>query len=173
MAKDEMFMTLIAAKQSGSLGTFWSTVLGALVGGSVSLGTTLLVEWQRTRAARDAENRRNLAAARLAARVVVLELRNAESVLRVAIERSPFEWPPIPNFEFTTQAWKTHYSQLSAALPDDAWNLAAVPYSSFEYSNLLRKLNQSTAQTMLETTQQAIHALECWSQRVRNRPEGC
>jgi hypothetical protein len=161
MRNDVTFMLFGAAKSSGP-GSFWSTLLGAVVGGAVSLGTTLLVERQRSKAAGKAEDRRTLADARLAARVVVLELRDMESVLRVAIGRSPFEWPPTAGFEFQTTAWKAHADQLGAIIPDAEWDAVAAPYSSFEYSNLLGTVNDSSAQTMLKATQDAIAQLESW-----------
>jgi hypothetical protein len=137
------------------------------VGGAVSLVTTLLVERQRTRASNAAEQRRAVAAARLAARVVALELRDTESVLRVAVAQSPFEWPPTPGFKFQTKAWSAHADELGAVLPDDDWNLVAVPYSSFQYSNLLDTMTAASAQTMLETTQAGIAKLEDWAASAR------
>src|SRR4051794_20311828 len=103
MVSDWMFIAAASAKGTSGGGSFWPTVFGALVGGAVSLGTTLLVERQRSKAAGKADDLRKLADARLAARVVVLELRDMESVLRVVTDRSPFQWPPSDGFKFQTK----------------------------------------------------------------------
>jgi hypothetical protein len=158
---------MISAAKGGSTSTFWTTLLGAVVGGCVSLATTLLVERQRSKAANTAETRRDEAAARLAGRVIALELRDIESVLRVALERSPFAWPPAADFAFAAAAWSAHAGQLGAVVPDDVWEEVALPYSSFEYANLLGSVNAASARTMLHETQSAIAALDGWATKAK------
>ena len=143
-------------------GPFWTTLIGAVVGGAVSLCTTLLVERQKLIGASEEEKRRALASGKLAARVVTLELRDIESVLRVSLERSPFNWPPTTGYSFPTAAWSEYGSKLGVVLPDDRWNDIALPYSAYAYSNLFGTVSQASAQTLLDETQAAIDALEGW-----------
>ena len=133
-----------------------------MVGGAVSLGTTLFVERQRTRAAEKADTRNALADARLAGRVILLELRDTESVLRVATDRTPFHWPPAAGFQFSTKAWTTYRAQLGAAAPDHHWNAVAVAYSAFEYANLFGGVTETTAKTMLDQSEAAVQVLDPW-----------
>jgi hypothetical protein len=166
MLSEATFIVLVLAQEvaqdGASSDAFWSAVAGAAVGGTVSLGTTLLVERQRTKAAGKAERRKELAGGQLAARVIALELRDTESVLRVALERSPFSWPPAAGFQFGMDAWATYGGALGAVLPDDRWNVVAAAYSSFAYSNLLRTVNEHSAQDMLDQTESSIKTLEAW-----------
>jgi hypothetical protein len=171
MLNEATFIVLLiaqdAAQDSGSSEAFWPAVVGATVGGAVSLGTTLLVERQRNKAAGKAERRKELAGGHLAARVISLELRDIESVLRVALERSPFSWPPAPDFQFGVDAWATHSGALGAVLPDDGWDVVAAAYSSFAYANLLGTVNEQSADKMLDQTQSSIKTLEAWRGSIK------
>jgi hypothetical protein len=168
-----MFITF-AVEKGNSVGSFWPTVIGAAVGGSVSLATTLLVERQRTKSAAVEHRRRLVADARLAARVIRLELADAESVLRVAIQRTPFVWPPSSGYRLPTRAWSEFSARLGAAVSDAVWEEVALPYSSFEYANLLGSVTRASAATMLEETATAIRSFEIWAQEpdVSNLPKG-
>src|SRR5579864_1155046 len=72
----------------------WSTLIGAVVGGALSILGTLLVERQRGKAASRQADRQRTMEGRLAARLIVAELEDARSGLRVVIEREPYTWPP-------------------------------------------------------------------------------
>jgi hypothetical protein len=158
----ETFIVL-SAERAEPVSSFWPTVIGAAVGGAVSLATTLLVERRRDRAATNEHRRKLVAAARLAARVIELELSDVESVLRVALQRQPFAWPPSPGFELPGRAWREQSAALGAIVPDAIWDQVALPYSSFEYARLLGAVNVSTAQTLLEQVAAATVALRGWS----------
>lgn len=151
---------LWTAKAGGVIA--WPALVGALVGGGVSLGTTLLVEHQRHRASSKTEERRRLAEGQLAARLVILELRDAERMLKVMLERTPFRWPPKPGFEFQTNTWSVHATQLAVVLSEAQWKATAAPYLSFRYSNLLVNLTAAAAEALLESTRSAIHELDSW-----------
>ena len=88
----------------------------------------------------------------------------------MALQRSPFSWPPSPGFEFSLTAWNEHYVHLGGAAPDDVWNTTALPYSSFEYTNLLHTVNENIAETMLEQAEAAVKSLEQWSASVPLHP---
>jgi hypothetical protein len=160
MHSDATFIAVIATSAFGS--PFWAAVVGTVVGGAVSLGTTLFVGRQQTRAAEKAQERSTLADARLAGRVILLELRDTTSVLRVAIDHSPFHWPPTAGFQFSTHAWVAYRAQLGAAAPDDLWNAIAVAYSSFEYANLFSTVTETAARAMLDEAGVAVRALDPW-----------
>jgi hypothetical protein len=153
----------LAAQQAKSGGSFWPTVIGAVVGGTVSLATTLFVEARRDRAAANEQKRKLLAEARLAARVIALELEDVQSVLRVAIQRTPFSWPPSPEYALPSNAWTQHSASLGAVVPDDVWDKVALPYSSFEYARLLGNVTAGSAQTLLNETTAAVKAVQGWS----------
>jgi hypothetical protein len=159
-----MSIVVLGAKNSSS---FWPTAIGAVIGGGVSLVTTLLVERQKRKAADERDRQRLLADAELAARVVILELRDVESVLRVSLERDPFRWPPTPGYSFSTKAWDEHGGHLGTVLPDPIWDAVSVPYSTYAYSNLFGNVSHATAQEMLDQTENAIDALENWRVSLR------
>ena len=160
----------LGAGKGASGWSFWPTLIGAVVGGTVSLATTLLVERQRSRREADEYRRRLLADARLAGRVIGLELSDVKSVLRVAIQQTPFRWPPSSGYELPLTAWSEYSARLGAAVSDEVWNEVALPYSSFGFANLLGSVTATTAQTMLAETEGAIKALESWASAasVRN-----
>ena len=122
----------------------------------------MVVEHQRGKTADKTEGRRRQLEGRLAARLVVAELEDAQSVLRVALAKKPYTWPPSDDFQFEMGAWSTHSAALAAAVPDPEWELVAGPYFSFRYSNLLQEVSESTAETMLTATEDAINALKEW-----------
>lgn len=103
---------------------------------------------------------------RLAARLVVAELEDARSVLRVVIERDPYRWPPSDGFQFEAGAWVAHSAALAAAVPGRQWELVAGPYFSYRYANLLEQVGKNTAETMLVATDGAISALNEWIDSV-------
>jgi hypothetical protein len=166
MASDFAFIVVGLVKAASGPGYFWSTVFGAVVGGCVSLATTLLVERQKAKNAVAAEARQQQASGQLAARVVALELRDMESVLRVAVERTPWTWPPVPDFAFASTAWSEHSADLAAVLPDDAWQTVAAAYAGFAYSALTPP-NEAGARTLLTTVDEALAALEAWTAKTR------
>jgi hypothetical protein len=138
-----------------------STLIGAVVGGALSLLGTLLVEHRRSKAADKTEHRRRQLEGRLAARLIAAEMEDAQTVLRVAL-RPPYGWPPSPGFQFQMGAWSAHGAALAAAVPDSQWNLVAGPYFSYRYANLLGNVSEGTAKTMLTATGNAIDALKEW-----------
>lgn len=144
-----------------------STLIGAIIGGLVSLGTTLLVERQRSKNLRASEDERLLDDALLAARVILLELKDIESVLRVSLDKSPYVWPPKLEFSFTTLAWDEYATQLGRKLDDENWNAIATPYSALSYVNLLGALPEDSARETLVGVQQAIAAIEAWAATPR------
>jgi len=103
---------------------------------------------------------------RLAARLIVAELGDARSVLRVVLERNPYAWPPSDGFQFERGAWSAHSAALAAAVPDEQWELVAGPYFSYRYANLLQKVSKPTAETMLAATEEAINSLNEWIESV-------
>lgn len=135
-------------------------MIGAVVGGALSLSTTLLVERQKRKAANDAEERRVLATAKLAARVI--ELEEMESVLRVSVGRTPFAWPPAPGFKFSTRAWDERAGELGALVPADQWDAVAAVYSTYAYSNLFGAVSERAAQDLLGQTKEAVRVLSDW-----------
>jgi hypothetical protein len=144
----------------------WSTLIGAVVGGALSILGTLLVERQRGKAATRQADRHRQMEGRLAARLIVAELEDARSVLRVVIEREPYAWPPSNGFQFEGRAWAAHGGALAAAVPDKQWELVAGPYFSYRYANLLEQVHKNTAETMLSATEDAISALNEWIESV-------
>lgn len=144
---------------------FWATALGAVVGGAVSLLTTLIVEHRRTVAARADKRRAEHASAVVAARLLQLELRDIESALTVALEHHPFQWPleggvPV----LPTAAWETHAAQLAVILAPDPWEQVATPYSVFEYINLYPKqLTLEAARTALAQASDALGVVGRWA----------
>jgi hypothetical protein len=162
-----MFMVAGAKSMSGDV--FWPTLAGATVGGAVSVATTVLVERQRGKAAAAERHRCRLADARLAARVITLELRDVVSVLRVALQQTPFRWPLSSNYGLPVKAWAEYSGRLGAAVPDSVWSDVALPYSSFEYANLLGSVMAATAQTMLDEAVAAIETLERWGATISAR----
>jgi hypothetical protein len=137
-------------------------LIGAVVGGALSLIGTVLVERRRAQNAEQAEQRAHRFEGRLAARLIVAELEDAKSVLRVVLSRDPYSWPPSPDFQFQTASWSAHASALAAAVPDKEWDLVAGPYFSFRYTNLLGNLGRDSAETMLAASTTAAEALEGW-----------
>ncbi|MBA2462452.1 MAG: hypothetical protein H0V45_11900 [Actinobacteria bacterium] len=156
----------LGAGKGASAWSFWPTLIGAVVGGAVSLATTLLVERQRRRRETQEHQRRLLADARLAGRVIGLELADLQSVLRVAIQQTPFRWPPSSGYELPLKAWSEYSARLGAVVSDEVWNEVALPYSSFGFANLLGSVTATTAQTMLAETEGAIKALDSWASAV-------
>jgi hypothetical protein len=103
---------------------------------------------------------------RLAARLIVAELEDARSVLRVALERTPYTWPPSNGFQFEMGAWAAHSAALAAAVPDQQWEHIAGPYFSYRYANLLEQVRKTTAEAMLKATEEAISSLNEWIDSV-------
>lgn len=133
-----------------------------MVGGALSLIGTVLVERRRGKNAEQAERRAHRFEGRLAARLIVAELEDAKSVLRVVLSRKLYAWPPSPDFQFQTSAWSAHAAALAAAVPDKEWDLVAGPYFSFRYTNLLGDLTKDSAETMLAASSAAAESLEEW-----------
>lgn len=144
----------------------WSTLIGALVGGALSLLGAILVERQRGKTADKTECRRQELEGRLAARLIVAELEDARSILRVALAKKLYRWPPSDDFEFEIGAWSTHSAALAAAVPDRQWELIAGPYFSYRYANLLEEVPESTSEKMLSATDEAIEALKEWIEAI-------
>lgn len=144
-----------------------STLIGAVIGGALSLFGTLLVERQRSRAADKAELHRRRLEGRLAARLIAAELEDGQTVLRVAL-RPPYNWPPSAGFQFQMAAWSAHGAALADAVPDSQWELVAGPYFSYRYANLLGSVNEDTAKTMLTATGDAVDALKKWIDSIDN-----
>ncbi len=149
--------------QAKAGGSFWPALIGAAVGGAISLATTLLVEHRRARAAETDQKRRLLADARIAGRIIRLELEEVESVLRIAIQQPSFRWPPSLGYALPVKAWSEYAAKLGAVVPDNVWDEVSLPYSSFEYANLLGSVKEGSAQTMLDETSDAIKALDFWA----------
>lgn len=103
---------------------------------------------------------------RLGARLIVAELEDARTVLRVVLERTPHVWPPSNGFQFQMGAWATHSAALAAAVPDRQWELVAGPYFSYRYANLLEQVTKTTAETVLAATEDAISSLREWIDSV-------
>jgi hypothetical protein len=146
----------------GSPSVAWSTLIGAVVGGALSLIGTVLVERRRGKNAELAERRGRQVEGKLAARLIVAELEDAQSVLRVVLARERYSWPPSDDFEFQTAAWDAHAAALAAAVPDSEWELASAPYFSFRYTNLLGDLTQDSAEKVLAASAAATKALKEW-----------
>jgi hypothetical protein len=163
---------MVAEAKSVSGDVFWPTLAGAAVGGAVSVGTTLLVERQRSKTAAVERQRRLLADARLAARVIALELADVVSVLRVAVQQTPFRWPLSSNYALPVKAWAEYSGRLGAVVPDSVWSEVSLPYSSFEYANLLGSVTAATAETMLDEAVAAMETLERWGSTVSVRDRG-
>src|ERR1700694_2254526 len=158
------FMALGVAKATSSGSSFWPALVGAIVGGAVSLATTLLVEHQRAKNV-DSDRKRQLRAdARIAGRIIVLELSDVQSVLRISVQQAQFRLPPASSSELRDRAWSDYSASLGAVVPAGIWDEVALPYSSFKYANLLGSLNLSTAETMLSETEAAVKALESWAE---------
>lgn len=142
-----------------------STLIGAVVGGTLSLLGTVLVERQRNKAADKTERRRRQLEGRLAARLIAAELEDAQTVLRVALQ-DPYSWPPNADFQFQMGVWSAHSAALADAVPDSQWELVAGPYFSYRYANLLGGVKKSAAETMLDATGHAISALKEWVESI-------
>jgi hypothetical protein len=140
----------------------WSTLIGAVVGGALSLIGTVLVERRRGKNAEQAETRARRMEGKLAARLIVAELEDAQSVLRVVLARETYSWPPSEDFEFQTTAWDAHSAALAAAVPDKEWELVAAPYFSLRYTNLLGDLTRDSAEKVLAASAAATKALKEW-----------
>jgi hypothetical protein len=161
-----IFMAAKAGESGSGQSPFVSTLVGAVVGGAVSLGTTLLVERQRSKNAQKADVHRDEITTRLAARLIALELSEIESVLHVVLKQTPFEWPPTPDFHFRTAAWETHAADLAKTLSGADWQVVALPYSSFQYANLSSGvLTQEAARTVLAETEYALTVLRSTSEK--------
>lgn len=139
-------------------------LVGAIVGGAVSLLTTLLVEYQRAKNVDTDRKRRLRADARIAGRIISLELSDIQSVLRISIQQTQFMWPPAASYELPDRAWSEYSASLGAVVSVGMWDEVALAYSSFKYANLLGSLNLSTAETMLSATEVALKALESWAE---------
>lgn len=162
-----MFIVSAAEKAEPDGSSFWPPLLGALLGGAVSLVTTLLVERQRSAREIEKHKRALLTDARLASRVIGFELANLESVLRVTLKQTPFRWPPAAGYSISVDAWAKYGASLGAVVADDVWQTVSLPYSSFEFANLLGPLSAATAQTMLDETVAAVQALSSWAAAAR------
>jgi len=156
----------LQAKAVDASAVDWSTLIGAVVGGALSLLGTILVERQRGKTTNKTERRRQELEGRLAARLTVVELEDARSILRVALARKPYRWPPSDDFEFEIGAWLAHSAALAAAVPDRQWELVAGPYFSYRSANLLEEVSERTAEKMLSVTDEAIEALKEWVDTV-------
>jgi hypothetical protein len=159
-------IVVLGGRQSDPPPIAWSTLIGAVVGGALSILGTLLVEHRRGKAATKEAIRLQRIEGRLAARLIVAELQDARSVLRVALERTPYAWPPSDSFQFEMGAWTAHGAALAAAVPDEQWELVAGPYFSYRYANLLHQVSKPTAETMLAATEEAVHSLNEWIEAV-------
>lgn len=154
---------VLGAEMAKSSDSFLAALIGAVVGGAVSLVTTLLVDRQRARGASTEQRRQQLADARLSGRVIRLELAEIESVLRVAIQQTPFRWPLSSGYELRSKAWSGYSAKLGAVVADSVWDEVTLPYSLFEYANLLGSVTSASAQIMLDGIQDAIKALDSWA----------
>ena len=132
----------------------------------MSLATTLLVERQRRRRETEEHRRRLLADAELAGRVIGLDLADLRSVLRVAIQQTPFRWPPSSGYALPLAAWSEYSARLGAVVSNEVWNEVALPYSSSGFANLLGSVTLSTAQTILAEAEAALKALDSWTSTV-------
>jgi hypothetical protein len=163
------WLAIIMVLNEGSTGASvaWSTLIGALVGGGLSLTGTVLVERHRGKAAASAVDRQRRMEGRLAARLIVAELQDAQSVLRVALQRGSYSWPPSNGFQFEMGAWGAHSAALAATVPDRHWESVAAPYSAYRYANLLEQLNKDAAETLLAATENAIDLLDDWVDSIK------
>ncbi len=130
-----------------------------MVGGTVSIATTYLAERQKAKTAASGREQERQADAYLAGRIIQIELTDAESILRVAIQKSPFVWPPATGYLLPTTAWSEYSARLAPLAGGDVWEQVAAVYSTFNYANLLGELNADTARTLLAETESAIALL--------------
>jgi hypothetical protein len=155
-----MFIVLGAAAASSSSGaSFWPALAGAAVGGALSIGTSYLAERQKAKTRATERQHEMHADAYLASRIIRLELVDTQSVLRVAIQHSPFRWPPTPGYELPVAAWTAYAAKLAPAATREVWDQVSAAYSTFSYANLLGNLNLETAQSLLAETEAATAAL--------------
>jgi hypothetical protein len=148
-----------AAKSTSGVSSFWPALVGAVVGGTVSVATTLLAERQRAKGVTTARQQQQQADAYLASRIIRLELADVESVLRVATQQTSFRWPLSTEYELPTAAWSEYAASLARIVTTDVWEQIALPYSAFKYANLLGTMNLATARSMLAETEAATQAL--------------
>jgi hypothetical protein len=154
-----MSIVLGAAKSTSGASSFWPALIGAVVGGAVSVATTLLAERQRAKGAATERRRQLQTDAYLASRIIRLELADVESLLRVAIQQTSFRWPPSADYQLPTAAWSDYAASLAPIVTADVWEQIALPYSTFKYANLLGTVNLATARSMLAGTEAAMRAL--------------
>jgi hypothetical protein len=139
---------------------FWAALAGAGVGGAVSIATTYIAERQKAKSASRERDRETKANGYLASRIIRLELVETESVLRVAISRSPFQWPPTHDYALPVAAWSAYAAMLASVASTELWEQVSAVYSTYSYTNLLGQLNQESAQSLLTATEAATSALE-------------
>jgi hypothetical protein len=144
--------------------SFLPVLGGAVVGGLVSLGTTLIVERFRTKAQARAAAAAEAVNVKLAARLVQLELRQIEAVLRLTVDRESFRWPVEPGYSFPVAAWQMYAARLAARLPRKGWEVIATPYSLFEHINLSSEsLTEEGARELLAGAQEALKVIGSWT----------
>jgi len=125
----------------------------------LSIGTTYVAERQKAKARATERQREMQADAYLASRIIRLELVDTESVLRVAIQQAPFQWPPTSGYQLPVAAWTAYAAKLASASTPEVWDQVSAVYSTFSYTNLLAKLNLQTARSLLAETEAATASL--------------
>ena len=116
---------------------------GALIGGGVSLGTTLLVEARKVKADLQKEDRIQSRELLQALRLVESECRFNLSSLTVIQERDKGPWFP-PDLPISTKAWQTHQAVIALYPDQGLWHLVDVFFASLMASEHVNKSEETT-----------------------------
>jgi hypothetical protein len=122
---------------------------GAIVGGILTSGSSLLIERSRGNREKKANAAREEADLREAGRLVLEELAEIDSALQQAI-RTGFTWPAdrqLPAF-----AWREHRTVLARHLPLPSWRWVGAAYTS------ANEANWHVSQLQREATDAAVNA---------------
>ena len=107
------------------MASYWVGLIGALVGGAITAGSNLLIEWLRRRHEQDREGERDSRELRQAVRLVLSELEEIDYAIRQVVRSGV--WGP-PEKQLPAFAWADHRSIFAAQLDPDVWLSVASAY---------------------------------------------
>jgi hypothetical protein len=108
---------VIAASSISPYGAALIGAIGALIGGALTSGTTLLVDWRRRRSEKQGQKQREDRELRQAIRLVLSELEEIDYAMRDLVRSTKLN----PDKRLPAYAWAEHKSILAVHLDDGVW----------------------------------------------------
>jgi hypothetical protein len=106
-----------------------ASLLGAIIGGTLTAGSNVLLDWVRGKRESKAVSQRDRRDARQAARLIAEEVEYSRRLLRRAHERAIFTWEP-PNRLLPSATWTEHRAEFAGGpVSDEEWLTVSRAYA--------------------------------------------